>query len=140
MTSQTGAGRCAAQFYCAGAFEMTCHSEWTSLTGSRGAQLSSGIRNENTRHDFPSGGREARSAVLLRRGIRNDFPFGMDYSNREPRGAQRSSGIQDETKSQNKLPFEMTSQMRAERRAAQIYCAEPFEMTFPSEWISLNGG
>ena len=50
----------------------------------------------------------ARSVDLLRRAIRNDFPFGMDFAKRGLRGAQRSSGIQDETKSQNKLPLEIT--------------------------------
>ena len=41
---------------------------------------------------------------------------------------------------QDKLPLELTFQMGSERRAAQIYCAGPFEMTFHSEWISLDGG
>ena len=94
------------------------------------AQLGYPRRNKvpeqaSARNYFPNGVREARSAALLRKAIRNDFPFGMQ---------QRSSGIQDETRYQNKLPLEFT------RRAAQIYCTRPFEMTSHSECISLNGG
>ena len=58
--------------------------------------------------------------------------------NGELKGAQRSSGIQDETKYQSKLPLEITFQTGAERRAAQIHCVGPFEMALHSEWIPQN--
>lgn len=45
-------------------------------------------------------------------------------------GAQRSSGIQDETRTQKNRPLEVTFQTGAERRAAQIHCARPFGMDF----------
>ena len=64
----------------------------------------------------------------------------MDLTKRGLRAAQRRSRIQDETRSQNELPLEITFQTGFVRRAAQLYCAEPFEMTFHSECISLNGG
>ena len=64
----------------------------------------------------------------------------MCVTKRGLRDARRSSGIQDETMSQKRFSLEKTVQTGAERRAAQIYCAGPFEMTFHSEWISLDGG
>ena len=71
--------------------------------------------------------------------------FGMNFHsecislNGGLRGAQRSARIQDETSSPNKLPLEITFQMGAVRRVAQIYFVGPFEMTFRSECISPNG-
>ena len=49
-------------------------------------------------------------------------------------------GIQGATRSQSKLPLEHTFLAGPVRRAAEIYCTGLFEMTFHSEWISLNGG
>ena len=60
-------------------------SRWFSKQGPRGAQRRS-----------------------LRRGIRNDFPFGLIFTNRGLRGAQRSSGIQDEARAQSNLPLGIT--------------------------------
>ena len=55
------------------------------------------------------------------------------------RGAQRSSGIQDEARAQSNLPLGMSFLFTgAERRAAQIHFVGPFEMTIHSEWISQN--
>ena len=53
----------------------------------------------------------------------------------------RSSwGIVDEEPTNHDLQPQTIRDAGAEWRAAQIYCAGPFEMIFHSEWISLNGG
>ena len=55
------------------------------------------------------------------------------------RVAQRSSGIQDGTRSSKRLPFEFTFFTGSVRRAAQIYFVGPFEMIFHSACMSVNG-
>ena len=67
-------------------------------------------------------------------------PFEIDFTKRGVKSAQRGSGIQDETRSKNKLPLGITFQTGFVKRAAQIYCARLFGMTFHVESISLSGG
>ena len=118
---------------------MTFHSECIQLTGAerRAAQPGNSKQNKDlekatVRNYFPNGvRREACSADLLCRAIRNDFPFGMDFTRRGLRSAQCCSGIQDEIRIQNKLPLEVIFQTGGERRAAQIHCTKPFEINFP---------
>ena len=89
---------------------------------------------------FSKQGPRGAQRRFLRRVIRDDFPFGLIFVNRGLGGTQRSLGIQDEAQAQSNLPLEMSFFFFtvAERRAAQIHCVGPFEMTLHSEWISQN--
>ena len=96
---------------------MTSHSEcnYTERGAERRAmQLMSSSRNKASdklfaRLYFPNGVREARSADLLRRTIRNDFPFGMHFTKQEaefrvlerraaqPRNSKRNKDLEKTT-------------------------------------------
>ena len=143
FTSQTGSVRRAAQIYCTGPFEMTFHAEWISLND--GCQRSSGIQDETRSQKklpleitFQTGSVRRAAQIYCAGPFERTFHSECISLYGGLKGAQRSSGIQDETRYQSKLPLEITFQTGAERRAAQIHCVGPFEMALHSEWIPQN--